>query len=254
MTVEQKYPSIPARHQFHIPNAITSDAPRHVDENFRHIERWGNALPFNGFIVTSTTRPAAVTGTIIYETDTGLLKVYDGSAWTTFGPPTSIATTIIPTGTIVSFAGSAAPANWAMCDGSSQLRAGTYAALFAVIGTTYGSVDGTHFNLPDLRGRVAVGLDNMGGSDAGRLGVANTLGGSGGEENHTLTIAEMPAHTHPQAGQDLGTLYSAAGSPLMGWNANLGPGTPNDPTGSTGGGGSHNNMQPYILTNKIIKL
>lgn len=63
-----------------------------------------------------------------------------------------------PVGSVIDFAGSAAPNGYVLCDGSSLLRAGTYAALFAVIGTTFGAVDGSHFNVPDFRGRIAVGV------------------------------------------------------------------------------------------------
>jgi microcystin-dependent protein len=58
----------------------------------------------------------------------------------------------VPIGTITMFGGAVAPTGWVLCDNSSLLRAGTYAALFAVIGTTFGSADGTHFNVPDMRG------------------------------------------------------------------------------------------------------
>jgi len=73
------------------------------------------------------------------------------------------------TGTVLPFAGSTAPAGWLLCDGSAASRA-TYANLFGVIGTTYGVGDGsTTFGLPDLRGRVIAGRDDMGGTNARRL-------------------------------------------------------------------------------------
>ena len=69
--------------------------------------------------------------------------------------------------------------------------------MFTAIGTTHGSGDGaTTFNVPDYRGRVFLGLDNQGGSDAGRLSAANTLGGSGGAETHTLATTNLPSHDH----------------------------------------------------------
>ncbi|MFA6077398.1 MAG: phage tail protein, partial [Candidatus Paceibacterota bacterium] len=58
----------------------------------------------------------------------------------------------VPVGTITMYGGSTAPTGWVLCDNSSLLRAGTYADLFAVIGTTFGTADGTHFNVPDMRG------------------------------------------------------------------------------------------------------
>lgn len=141
------------------------------------------------------------------------------------------------------------PNGWLPCDGSSQLRS-AYPALFATIGTTYGAADGTHFNLPDYRGRVLVGLDNMGGSDAGRLSVANTLGGSGGAETHTLTSGEMPAHEH-----EIEVATQTAGSAVnVSSTNNVSPaGNISGAVKPTGGGLPHNNMQPYILVNKIIR-
>ena len=76
------------------------------------------------------------------------------------------------------WAAAAAPSNWVICDGSSLLRAGTYAALFAVIGTTYGSADGSHFNIPDLRGRspIGSGTGTATGATAHALGSTPTSG------------------------------------------------------------------------------
>lgn len=77
------------------------------------------------------------------------------------------------TGVVLPYAGSSSPSGWLLCYGQSLLRS-DYPELFANIGTTYGSVDGTHFNLPDLRGRVPACKDDMGGSAAGRLNVTLT--------------------------------------------------------------------------------
>lgn len=114
---------------------------------------------------------------------------------------------VSPTGTVVAFAGSAAPSGWLLCDGGSTgvLRT-TYSALFAVIGTTYGAGDGsTTFNVPDLRGRVAAGRDNMGGTAANRMtvgvsGITGTgLGQAGGNENlHNHNHAQTN-HSHTQS-------------------------------------------------------
>lgn len=73
-----------------------------------------------------------------------------------------------------------------------------YPSLFAAIGTTYntGGEAGDEFRMPDMRGRGFVGLDNMGGSDAGRLSSANTLGATGGAESHTISGSNLPSHTH----------------------------------------------------------
>lgn len=239
------YPIIPSRFHMNITQ-LPESSP--VSSNFRQIERWGNQLPFNGFIISDGNYPTNLPGTIIYDLLTNQLLIGDGTNWNVFGGINALP----PAGAIFDYGGTSAPAGYLLCDGASLLRA-TYPALFTAIGTTFGAADGTHFNVPDMRGRTTVGLDNMGGSDAGRLSVANTLGGAGGTQTHTLTTSEIPAHSHPQAGQELGTVYTAGGSPLMGWNSNSGPIPTNRPTGDTGGDGAHNNMQPYILTNKIIK-
>jgi microcystin-dependent protein len=89
------------------------------------------------------------------------------------------------TGEVKSFAGAAVPAGYLLAFGQAISRT-NYAGLFAVCGTTYGVGDGsTTFNLPDLRGRVAAGKDNMGGSAAGRLSGGTTLGAALGAETHT---------------------------------------------------------------------
>ena len=86
----------------------------------------------------------------------------------------SLLTEAMPTGAVLSHAGASAPSGWLLCYGQAVSRT-TYAALFAVIGTTYGVGDGsTTFNVPDLRGRAVAGKDDMGGSAAGRLNVTLT--------------------------------------------------------------------------------
>jgi microcystin-dependent protein len=104
----------------------------------------------------------------------------------------------VPVGKVVPFAGATAPAGYLFCYGQAVNRA-DYADLFGVVSTTYGTGDGsTTFNLPDLRGRVVAGQDDMGGSSANRLtnqtGGLNgdTLGAAGGSETHTLTAAQLP--------------------------------------------------------------
>lgn len=234
----------------------------------------------------------------------------------------------MPSGAVVPYAGAAAPTGFLLCDGSSLLRA-TYADLFTAIGTTYGSADGTHFTLPDLRSRVPVGagtgtlvatfasrssnvitvtgIDNtsQNGFQTGQPVVyhtatsvmtgltndttyylirtgnltfslattlanavagtaislssdgsgaqtftlshaARTLGNKGGEDTHADTVAEMPAHTH---GITEGT-SGGTGNSVYPANTNLGE---NAFTNSRGGSGAHNNMQPFLALNYIIK-
>jgi len=141
-----------------------------------------------------------------------------------------------PTGTINMWATTTAPAGWVLCDGASLNRT-IYAALFAVLGITYGNVSATHFNVPNLKGNVPVGLNSADTS-------FDVLGEIGGEKTHTLTIAEMPAHTHKVGSAALATASgSTERKPSGDW----------DLTTSTGGDGPHNNLQPYITLNYIIK-
>lgn len=95
----------------------------------------------------------------------------------------------VPSGSLVAYAGASAPTGWLLCDGSAVSRA-DYGNLFSAIGTAYGSGDGTTtFNVPDLRGRTAVGKN---------AGTFATLGATGGAETVTLTGAQsgVPAHSH----------------------------------------------------------
>lgn len=103
---------------------------------------------------------------------------------------------IPPTGLVAPFAGATAPTGWLLCYGQQVGRSGStgYPNLFAVIGTTYGVGDGsTTFNLPDLRGRAAIGLDNLGGSAASRVAAATALAQAAGTETHHH---QGPSHTH----------------------------------------------------------
>lgn len=106
----------------------------------------------------------------------------------------------IPPGFMGPYAGSTAPSGWLLCYGQSLLRA-SYVALFAAIGTAYGTVDSTHFSLPDLRGRLAAGKDDMGGSAASRLTSTTmtpdgaTLGATGGAQTETIAQTNLPAIT-----------------------------------------------------------
>ena len=119
-------------------------------------------------------------------------------------PVTSDGTNIIEVGvqsaafTVGDYKESASPApqtGWQICYGQAISRT-TYAALFAAIGTTYGAGDGsTTFNVPDCRGRVKAGADNMGGVAAGVL-TGYTIGVIGGSQSYTLSLAQMPSHNH----------------------------------------------------------
>ena len=109
---------------------------------------------------------------------------------------------LTPTGTVSDFAGLNAPSGWLMCAGQAISRT-TYANLYSIIGTTFGVGNGsTTFNVPDLRGRVVAGQDDMLGTSANRLtgqtyGVdGDQFGATGGQEAHQLILTEMPSHNH----------------------------------------------------------
>ena len=100
----------------------------------------------------------------------------------------------VPVGTVVDYAGTSAPSGWLFCYGQAVSRT-TYSALFTALSTTYGTGDGsTTFNLPDLRGRVGAGKDDMGGASAGRLSSPNgsNLGAAGGANTITIAQANLP--------------------------------------------------------------
>jgi microcystin-dependent protein len=222
---------------------------------------------------------------------TGDALTYNGSVW--------VNAPSMPSGSITQFAGSTAPTGWLSCDGANISRT-TYAALFAIIGTTYGAGDGsTTFGLPNMKGRIPVGFDSA-------QTEFDALGETGGAKTHTLTSAEMPSHTHTQdshnhtqnshghttdaqgshahnvgitgsgtsstshrhegtntlargilGGSLLGFNFGTDSQGSHGHNIAAATATNNATTATnqnTGGGGAHNNLQPYIVLNYIIKI
>lgn len=184
----------------------------------------------------------------------------------------------VPVGAITDFAGATAPSGWLLCFGQSILTT-TYPDLFAVIGTTFGSVDGTHFNLPDYRSKVAAGKSDMGGSNNGLLTGGTVLGAALGIQSVTLDLTQTPSHFH--------TVNFNSGTESQGHTHTVAPGTPSQTNGTftgpggTGWGGTvgtattggesvththvvngntdikgsdqaHTNIQPSIIINKII--
>ena len=157
-------------------------------------------------------------------------------------------------GEIRMFGGSFAPAGWMFCDGAT-LAISENETLFNLIGTTYGGDGQSTFNLPDLRGRVPI---HMG---TGKNGTTYQLAEKAGEESVTLTVNQIPTHSHA-------LLATAAGANSTNPNSNVlakpsknmyrdGPGSnPMNPqsVGPAGGSQPHENLQPYACINFIISL
>lgn len=180
-----------------------------------------------------------------------------------------------PVGAVIDYAGANAPATWMFAYGQAVSRT-TYAALFAAIGTSYGNGNGsTTFNLPDLRGRVIAGKDDMGGANAGRLSFfgasARAIGGVFGAASHVLTEAQMPSHAHAGETQNSGSHSHSYPGPAT--EDNHGGSRPVGKGGNgflqtsasgihrhffttdlRGGNQAHPNAQPTIIMNKIIKV
>jgi len=143
-------------------------------------------------------------------------------------------------GEIIPYAGTTSPyANYLPCDGSSLLRT-DYPDLFAVIGTAFGAADGTHFNLPDLRGRTGIGV----GTGAGLS--ARSLGDSFGEETHQLSTAELASHVHVESVASAAVGAAITGVPVPSAVPSAGN------TASAGSDTPHNNMQPSLAINYLI--
>jgi microcystin-dependent protein len=169
----------------------------------------------------------------------------------------------IPTATIVPWSSASVPTGFLECNGQTVSRS-TYAALFAIVGTTYGAGDGSStFGVPDLQDNVAVGKSNnkalasTGGANNVSITSTGNIGGS--TANATLSTAQLASHSHPGGG-NVGTNAQSVG-PISG---NFNPGN----TGSTGSGSGHSHnmsanftgdavtgavLQPYLTIIYIIK-
>lgn len=144
-----------------------------------------------------------------------------------------------------------APRGWALCNGQ-LLPINQNQALFSLLGTTFGGDGRVNFALPDLRGRVPI-----------HVGSGHTLGERGGEQAHTLSIAEMPTHTHVQnatskAGDanpivPLSNLFATPALPAYGPATNL-TAMAGSTLANVGGSQAHLNMQPFLTLSFCIAL
>lgn len=170
-------------------------------------------------------------------------------------------------GTIIAVGFNFAPRGWALCSGQ-LLPISQNSALFALLGTMYGGDGINTFALPDLRGRVAVGM----GQGPGLTDVA--IGEKSGTENVTLQLPNMPAHSHPaiskmlvsnkpatlpqaSAGNSLAAIVDINSDPSKGYstevpNVELNAGTINLTIGNTGANSPFSVKQPYLGLNYII--
>jgi len=142
------------------------------------------------------------------------------------------------------------PKGWALCDGQ-LLPINQNQALFSLLGTTYGGDGRVNFGLPNLQGRAPI-----------HMGSGHTLGERGGEQGHTLSISEIPTHTHSLVGtSSTGTLIIAAGN-LLGTSPSQMYQTPDSnlaamnaaSIANVGGSQAHLNMQPFLVLNFSIAL
>lgn len=223
------------------------------------------AVELNATVRRDGTRPMQAALPMGGNKITGLSPATDAGDAVTFGQSQAA----IAPGVINMFGGSQAPSGSLLCNGAAYSRT-AYPALFAAIGTTYGAGDGANtFNVPNLQGRVPVGA-----------GTGYGLGSTGGAATVALTEAQMPAHSHSGTtngvgdhvhGNGLGSGGFLSGNTSIGGTGLSTAGTSyaqswvNPTTGGAGAhshtiqtdtrgsGAPHNNMQPYVVINYIIK-
>ena len=219
-------------------------------------------------------------------TETDVLD--DHANWRNIGGTSASAE--VPIGSVLPYAGTTPPAGWMMCAGDA-LSVVDSSSLFNVIGYTYGG-GGDTFRIPDLRSRIPVGRDLMGGSASNRIDTgADNMGDTGGTDDYTLVSNEIPSHTHTTAtdgshshsvnvdviaadrappalagdilsmrdgdggaGSTPSNARSSAGSLITLWSGTItGDGTHDHTLSNTGGGSSHSVLQPFITLNYIIR-
>lgn len=156
------------------------------------------------------------------------------------------AATGVVVGEIKQYPLNTAPTGYLLCDGS-VLNIADYPALGALLGSTYGGNGTTTFGVPNMKGKVAVGRDSA-------QTEFDLIGETGGAKTHTLTTGEIPAHSHTISPS---TVFSTVGTANWQYTNGTGLAFKNDApvsAANAGGGGAHNNLQPYMVLNYIIKI
>lgn len=194
----------------------------------------------------ATVSHATLTGVQLHEPK-GVAAATAGTVYVANGAGSGSWIGLLPVGLVVPYAGASAPSKFLFCFGQAISRS-TYSVLFSAIGTAFGIGDGsTTFNLPDLRGRVVAGKDNMGGTSADRLTAAtnsldgDTLGATGGVETHTNTQQGTFSTGGPTGLISVTGGGSQAAHPQHGHSVTI--------SGQTGAASS---VQPTIILNYII--
>ena len=224
-------------------------------------------VPSNGIGSSELASDASTDANRAVDTD----HIKDGSV-TAAKLNSAAVSVLMPTASVMPYAGTSAPTGYFLCDGSAKSRT-THSALFGIIGTTYGVGDGsTTFNIPDLRGRVIAGQDSDSGGFANRLttgSAANINGrvlganngnpgdtgrGTNGAQDHLLTHEQsgLPEHTH-RVSIDYDRNGSTNDTPSGSNIGNVLETTQGVNGGPQDASEAHNNVQPTIILNYIIK-
>lgn len=199
----------------------------------------GDYCIYNNKMYKCTTEILTAEGwTAAHWTETSIVEEIDNG-----GGGSQVLGDTLPIGIIMEYPGSNIPSGWLLCDGQAVSRT-LYSELFNLLGTTYGSGDGsTTFNVPNLKGKVAVGKDD---NDTD----FDTLGETGGEKTHILSVNEMPSHSHTPTSGNFCTTGNGTANNLVNSGSSY---AQTSATANTGGGQPHNNLQPYIVQNFLIK-
>lgn len=233
------------------------------DDNIQDAGITASSKLVDGSISSAKIAASAVTTAKIADGAVTTAKILDANV-TYAKLAADVIATLIPSGVVWDMSSATIPSGWLLCDGSAVSRT-TYANLFTAIGTTYGVGDSsTTFNVPDCRGRATVGRTNMGGTANDRVSSVTmtpdgrTLGATGGNQTIALTGAQLALHTHAfsvtSSGPSSTITLGAGGNPV---SSTTHTHTVSGNTGfnvSTGvDGAAHNNVQPSIIVNKMIR-